>query len=632
MSAKRLDVICLGRAAVDLYGEQLGASLAETQTFAKYVGGSAANIAVGAARQGLRVGMLTRVGDEPMGRFVRETLAGEGIDVSEVSVDKERLTGLVLLAIRDRHTFPLIFYRERCADMALAPEHIHREYVASATTLVVTGTHFSAPQVDAASRQAIAFAREVGTRVVLDIDYRPVLWGLGGHGTGDARYVASDRVSKHLQTIVGLCDVVVGTEEEIHVAGGVDDTVGALRRLRELSRAVLVVKRGAAGSVIFAGAIPARLEDGLVVAPYRVEVLNVLGAGDAFLAGFLRGYVGGEPLLRCGQYGNAGGALVVSRHGCAPAMPSRAELGHFLAAPDDLATVARLHYGATRKGSWPELCVFALDNRLALEARAAQVGAPVEKLARLKTLLARGALAAAQQVSGVSIGVIIDDRYGAEALAAVRGRGFLVARPIEVAGEIPLAFEPGTEVGLALRSWPAGDVVKCLVRMHPHDPGERSDTQLARLKQLFTATRATGHELLLEVLPPEGATLKAAELAPLIENIYAAGVEPDWWKLAPQESAAAWRTLAALVRAHDAACRGILVLGGGLGLEDLDQSFALAAKEPLCQGFAVGRTIFGEPAEGYLKGVLAEPDVVRLTAERFARVVALWQAHREVSP
>ena len=117
MTEKKLDVICLGRAAVDFYGQQLGARLEDMRSFAKYLGGSSANMAVGMSRQGLQVAMLARVGDEHMGRFVREELARNGVDVGHVHTDKERLTGLVVLGIKDRDTFPLIFYRENCADM-----------------------------------------------------------------------------------------------------------------------------------------------------------------------------------------------------------------------------------------------------------------------------------------------------------------------------------------------------------------------------------------------------------------------------------------------------------------------------------------------------------------------------------
>src|SRR5687768_872373 len=136
----RFDLISMGRAAVDLYGEQIGARLEDQGSFAKYLGGCPANIAVGSSRLGLKVAMLTRVGDEHNGRFVRETLAAEGVDVSRVKTDPKRLTALVFLAIKDRDTFPLIFYRHECADMAIGTEDFDVPFISSARALLVSGT------------------------------------------------------------------------------------------------------------------------------------------------------------------------------------------------------------------------------------------------------------------------------------------------------------------------------------------------------------------------------------------------------------------------------------------------------------------------------------------------------------
>jgi 5-dehydro-2-deoxygluconokinase len=199
MNRTELDLICIGRAAVDLYGEQIGSPLEEVQSFDKSVGGCAANIAIGTARQGLKSAMLTRVGDEHMGRFVRNTLAAEGVDVSHVKTDPERLTALVLLSVADRNTFPLIFYRENCADMALEPEDFDAAFIQRAKAVLITGTHLSQPNTKAACEKAIAAAKAGSTRVVLDIDYRPVLWKLTGHGLGEERYVKSEQVTAEMR-------------------------------------------------------------------------------------------------------------------------------------------------------------------------------------------------------------------------------------------------------------------------------------------------------------------------------------------------------------------------------------------------------------------------------------------------
>ena len=148
---KTLDVICLGRAAVDLYGHQVGGRLEDMQSFAKYLGGSSGNLAAGLARLGTKSSMLTRVGDEHMGRFVREALAKEGVDVSHVVTDPHRLTGLVLLGISSRNAFPHIFFRENCADMGIETTDFDEAYIASSRALAITGTLVSRPSRAVAS-------------------------------------------------------------------------------------------------------------------------------------------------------------------------------------------------------------------------------------------------------------------------------------------------------------------------------------------------------------------------------------------------------------------------------------------------------------------------------------------------
>ena len=181
---KPLDVITIGRSSVDLYGAQIGGRLEDMGSFQKYVGGSPTNMATGTARLGLKSALITRVGDEHMGRFLREELAREGVDVRGVKTDPERLTALVLLGIRDEHHFPLIFYRENCADMALCEDDIDPAFIAEARAVVATGTHLSHPNTEAAVLKALRLARENGAQTALDIDYRPNLWGLAGHGDG----------------------------------------------------------------------------------------------------------------------------------------------------------------------------------------------------------------------------------------------------------------------------------------------------------------------------------------------------------------------------------------------------------------------------------------------------------------
>ena len=629
-----IDIVCMGRAAVDLYGEQIGGRLEDMRSFTKYLGGSPANTAVGVARLGLKPAMLTRVGDEHLGRFVRERLAAEGVDVRHVTTDPQRLTALVFLGIQDRDTFPLVFYRDRCADMAISADDVDPALIASSRALLLSGTHLSQPGTRAACVRAIKLAQSASARIVLDIDYRPVLWGLTSPGLGEQRYVESAAVSAELQRIVPSCDLIVGTEEEIRIAGGSPDTLLALQTLRSLTAATLVLKRGPMGCVVFPGAIGANVDDGVTGPGFPVEVYNVLGAGDAFMAGFLRGWLRDEPLARCCSYANACGALVVSRHGCAPAMPSWTELQHFLthgsmcrAVRFDTA-LEHLHRATTRLKQWPELVVLAFDHRLQFEelARGGDDADVPQRIARFKQLLAEGGTRGAAGVRG--FGTIVDDRYGEDVLPRLTGGAGWIARPVELPGSRPLEFEGGPDIALTLRAWPSEHVAKCLLHLHPDDDAALHATQLARLQSLQAACIGTDHELLVEVIPPREMALDDDTLARALALIYAAGVRPDWWKLPPPGSALAWQRIAACIEREDPHCRGVLLLGLEASEEALARSFAAAAPHDVCKGFAVGRSIFAEPAAAWFAGTKSDAAVVDDVAARYARLIRLWQRGR----
>jgi 5-dehydro-2-deoxygluconokinase len=629
-AGKHLDAICLGRAAVDLYGQQFGGRLEDMQSFAKYLGGSSANLAAGLARLGVKSAMLTRVGDEHMGRFVREQLAREGVDVGHVRTDPWRLTGLVVLGIAGEGSYPHIFFRRDCADMGVTTDDFDERWVASSRLLAVTGTHLSSEATRAAVLQALRFARANGVRTVLDVDYRPVLWDLVGAGAGEERYRPAQTVTAALADCLPLCDLVVGTEEEIHVAGGSPDTAEALATIRRLTRGAIVLKRGAQGCTVFEGS-----DEGRPVAGFPVEVLNVLGAGDAFLAGLLAGWLAGRPLAEAAVLGNACGALVVSRHGCTPAMPSRVELDEYLARavslhrPDLDDRLAHVHRATTTRAPRNELYVLAFDHRRQLEALAGEAGVPASRIAGFKELIAQAVERVAQRTGEAArIGVIVDERHGAGVLQRLGKAGYWVARPAEVPGSRPLCLDPRDDFGLPLLTWPANHVVKCLAFYHPDDPRELRARQEERLQALQADCDELGRELLLElIVPARDAAGDEDTTARAVTRLYNLGIRPAWWKLQTQ-SAASWRALAAVIERRDPWCNGILLLGLEAPEEELAESFAVAARVPLCRGFAVGRSIFGAAARDWFAGEIDDVRAVAEVADCYERLIGRWQAAR----
>ncbi|MFT3791480.1 MAG: 5-dehydro-2-deoxygluconokinase [Rudaea sp.] len=627
-----LDLITIGRSGIDLYGEQIGGRLEDMTSFAKYAGGSPTNTAIGASRLGLRSALLTRVGADHFGRFLREQLAREGVDVRGVREDGDRLTALVFLGISGPDTFPLIFYRENCADMALSTDDVDADFVRSAKAVVINGTHLSRDNVLKASVRACEIARASGGKVVFDIDYRPVLWGLTGKDQGENRFVAHEAVTKRLQEVLPLCDLIVGTEEEIHILGGTTDTVAALRAIRTKTAALLVCKRGAKGCVAFPGAIGDDLDAGVVGRGFRIEVFNVLGAGDAFMAGFLRGWLRGEPLPTCCEYANACGAIVVSRHGCAPAMPTWIELRQFLDAPTHAfrlredADLEHVHWATTRNGRWDELTVLAMDHRSQFEEICDKTGADRSRIDEFKKLALRAVDRLAQ--GDRRFGVLLDGRYGMRGLEDAADRPYWIGRPIELPGSRPLEFECSADVATEIATWPANHVIKCLVFYHPDDPADLRERQERQLLRLQDAARKTRHELLVEVIASPHGPVDAHTVSRVIQRLYDLGMKPDWWKLEPSDDAAAWANVDRTIRANDPYCRGVVLLGLSAPEEKLIASFQSAAAVPVVKGFAVGRTIFADAAERWLSGAIDDDAAVTDLANRFGVLVDAWRAAR----
>ena len=627
---RQLDLITLGRSCIDLYGEQVGGRLEDMMSFAKYIGGSPTNTAVGASRLGLRSGLLTRVGADHFGRFIREQLVREGVSTQGVLEDGERLTALVFLGIRDPDTFPLIFYRENCADMALEAHDLDPEFIGSAGALLINGTHLSRPNVFDASLRACGIARAAGARIVFDIDYRPVLWGLTGKDAGENRFVAHDAVTARLQEVLPLCDLIVGTEEEVHILGGTTDTIAALRAIRQKTSALVVCKRGAQGCSAFPGAIPDRLDEGVVGRGFKVEVFNVLGAGDAFMAGFLRGWLRDAPLETCCEYGNACGAIVVSRHGCSPAMPTWEELQLFLQETQrpfrlrDDAELEHVHWASTRAGQWDELTVLAMDHRSQFEALCEQVGADPARIVRFKAL----ALEAVDRLAkgDPRFGVLLDGRYGMRGLEAAADRPYWIGRPIELPGSCPLEFESSADVATEIATWPANHVIKCLAFYHPDDAQDLRERQERQLLRLQDAARKTRHELLVEIIASRNGKVGERTVSQVMQRLYDLGMKPDWWKLEPNESPQAWDHIERTVAANDPRCRGVVLLGLSAPEDELIASFDAAASTPIVKGFAVGRTIFADAAEKWLAGRIDDESAIADLSRRLSILVDAWRA------
>ncbi|HJL41511.1 MAG TPA: 5-dehydro-2-deoxygluconokinase [Myxococcales bacterium LLY-WYZ-16_1] len=620
-----LDLVCLGRAAVDLYSPERGASLADAHSFRKSLGGCAANVAVGAARLGLRVGMLTRVGDDPFGVFVRRALLDEGIEVQGVWDAPGRLTGLVVLAMESADRFPHLFFRERCADMAVDVAQVEACRPERGAVLLLTGTHLSDPETERASWTALLRARAAGRRVVLDLDHRPVLWGEAPVGRGEAREGVDSRARGAIARFLPHLNRVVGTEEEFCMAGGSPDLERALKAVRAATRAVLVVKRGRRGA--FAVGSDGEIEDDPGVS---LPVHNSLGAGDGFLAGYLWALHAGLQEADKLRYANAAGGLVVSRHACAPATPFREELESFVQdlreRTDPRPAVARAdrtHADILKARLLPHQTVFflAMDHRLFFQEAAARRSDSEDAILRLKRLIFEGGVLGFEDagLSSARCGFVLDDQYASALFDRVPPHA-LVARPIEANSGPELRFVGAP--GALLSSWPTAHVVKCKLAYHPDRPDGFLARQRACVADLAAVCAAQQRELLLEVLPIDEDGRDDLDAMPAALEALAQVAEPLWWKLPPPVTDAQWHALEAVLRRTGPA--GVLLLGNGCPPDEVQRRLELARTRPACRGFAFGRTVFSEAARAWLEGAASDFEVVAAVRGRLRSLIESW--------
>lgn len=321
------DLLTMGRSSIDLYSNDIGAPFAEIESFAAYVGGSPLNIAVGARRLGLRTALLTAVGNDKVGEFITSFLDREGVATDFIPVKPGARSSAVVLGIEPPDRFPLVFYRDNAADAQLTIDDVLAAPLAASRALEVSGTGLAKEPARSATFRAVELARQARRTVYLDLDFRADQWhDLRAYGIT-------------VRALLPLVDVAFGTEEEFRAAM-LDDAASVVISHQQVSAptvtgdaeasvaamlaapgpAALVLKRGPLGATVHT-----RGGDVIEAPGFPVEVTNVLGAGDAFAAGFIYGRSQGWDYRRSARLGNACGAIVVTRHGCANFMATLPE-------------------------------------------------------------------------------------------------------------------------------------------------------------------------------------------------------------------------------------------------------------------------------------------------------------------
>lgn len=300
-AAGRVEVVVMGRLGADLYPAQIRTRLREQRNFVRYVGGFAGNVCTGLARLQVHTAIVSKVGDDGHGEFIRDFLSREGVDVGWLGIDHALNTPIVFCEIWPPDRFPLLFYRTpTCPDWELTTDDFDVEAVAHAPILLASGTGLAREKSRAAHMAALEQHRQTA---IFDLDYRPSFW------SGAGAYKSA------IQAALPHADIVVGNEDEVRAATGLDDPRQGIVGLRALGPRVLILKRGGEGAALYDG-------DRVVeVPPVHMAVVNGLGAGDAFLAAVTHGLLRGIALETAVRRANWAGAYVASQIACSEAMP-----------------------------------------------------------------------------------------------------------------------------------------------------------------------------------------------------------------------------------------------------------------------------------------------------------------------
>jgi 5-dehydro-2-deoxygluconokinase len=591
------------------------------------------------------------VGTDDMGFYLRNTMEKEGVDTSLLRNTPEHLTALVLIGVNPPERFPLISYRENCADTQIRPEDADPEIFKKAKALLITGTGLSTPALRAATRRAVTVAKECGCVIILDIDYCPVLWGFTEAGDGETRFVASENVTREIQPFLADLDLIVGTEEEVHICVGksvsdsADTLESCLSAIRQQSSATIVLKRGADGCEVYspdsARPISAR--------SFKVEVLNVFGVDDAFTSGFLRGWLRNETMGICALYGNVCRALVVTRHGCSPSAPSFAEIEHFIQHFNDTPNlklqphqtfwpkIQQLHLrtelGHPQK---EDLLILAFDHRTQFEDSCRENGLSTNKIAVFKDLVCEGFQNIRKSTAHKGLAILIDPEYGRNILTTSADDDYKIGVPIEKAGSFPVEWLTDDSLYQQLLKRPEDWFVKVLWHFHASmmskQKPERSvgEMQLQQLRRLNEVCTALKRKLMVELIIPDDFTENKSHLSAgktlgnAMEEVYQAGINPFWWKITALDNEEEWRTMTDVLDKYDPEV-GVIILGNNAPIENFKTWFRVARSTRHTCGFAVGRSIFWEPWAQFAEGTIPGAEVSSMIAERYQRVIDIWQ-------
>lgn len=611
------DIVILGQPFIELYGEQIGSSLKEMLSFKKTVGGSSASIAIGCARLGLRTSLISQVGEDEMGQFIINTLQEEMIDVTQVKKFSGFQTPLILRGTQSKNIFPTTFYSN--TQVLLRNENIDSSLINKNSALLISAMNFFIENMNHISRKAMISANENHVKIVLALDHFP-------------SDIAAKDITTTLQTVLPLCDIIIGHEDDFQTATGILNTHSALKHLRTLTNATLVINTEQGGFVIN-DQIPTPWYNTVSHTGFKVNNHYNYAAKSAFISSFLYGWLEKHPLEKCCEFAMASKVITQSRYDSTPDLPSHDELMTYLSDQNKIVTqmleaphFSHIHYASTHVARQEQLLAFNFGYHQQWQKIAQPFNADETIIHHAKNLVALGLKDIAANTPYSSI--ISDDDIQPHILELFP-QEHTIMRSLESPGEIPLRFKGDPDLSHMMLHWPQNHAAKISLIYHPDDRYVLRGQQEATVNLLHRACRAMHHELFIELIPPAASLSTASTISHIMQRFYEIGIYPDWWQIMPPRDQRSWDSITRVINDNDRYCQGVMILGHLATLEQLPLMFDFACKQIFCKGFVIGRSIFQQSLEQWFARRIDDQSLVAAVATSYQKAIDLWNDARQ---
>lgn len=554
-----------------------------------------------------------------MGQFILETLNQERVNTSQITQQNTFQTPLALKAIQNKNSFPCVFYPHTHASGMAKNENVDAGFIAQSTALLISTMNFFIEHMKQATRRAMIASSEGKTKIILVLDYFP-------------SHLKAAEITTVLQTALPLCDMIVGDEEDFRTMFGVDETQSALEHLRTLTNATLLINSTQGGFVI-SDEIQTPWHQVTSHAGFKTHRHYHFTAKNAFLSGFLYGWLQKQSLEKSCEFAMACKAIVQSRLDKAADLPSHDELSAYLSDQNKVATqstetahFSHMHYASTHTTRQAQLLAFSFGYHQQWQKMAQQFHADESALHKAKILVATGLKNIAANTPFAS--VVTDDDFSSH-LFELFPEHLTFMRPLEAPFEIPLRYKGDPDLTHTLLQWPTHHGAKVSIIYHPDDRYVLRGQQEATAHLLHRACRATGHEFFIEIIPPTGSLTTASSTSHVMQRFYEIGIYPDWWQVVPPRDQRSWDSIHRVISDNDRYCRGVMIAGYQATVEQLPMMFDFANKQKYCQGFVVSKNIFQQPLEKWFAKRIDDQALVEAVTNSYQKAIELWISAKE---